>query len=75
MYAKALLVDTFVTGQIGFAVGDPKPLMNKINLAPKENLPVVASTSFPCVQNKFGYGFEKGLVSYRSSVIFGLPES
>ena len=42
-----------ITGQTGLPVGVPKPVVNKIKVAPLAALPVVASTSLPGVQTKF----------------------
>ena len=51
-----------MTGQTGFPVGVPKPVVNKIKVAPLAALPVVASTSFPGVQTKCNPDFMAGSV-------------
>ena len=56
------LVDTLITGQTGLPVGVPKPVVNKIKVAPLAAFPVVASTSLPGVQTKLSPGFKAGSV-------------
>ena len=60
--ANFVLVETLMTGQTGFPVGVPKPVVNKIKVAPLAALPVVASTSFPGVQTKCNPDFMAGSV-------------
>ena len=60
--AKAELVAIFITGQIGFPVGVPNPVVNKMRVAPAAAFPVVASTSLPGVQTKFKPGMVVGSV-------------
>ncbi|MNR54448.1 hypothetical protein D3C85_1746310 [compost metagenome] len=56
--ASFVLVATLMTGQMGLPVGVPRPVVNKINVAPDAVFPVVASTSLPGVQTKLSPGFE-----------------
>ncbi|MNT79956.1 hypothetical protein D3C72_2193520 [compost metagenome] len=59
---RALLVDTLMVGQTGFPVGVPRPVVNKMRVAPDAALPVVASTSLPGVQTKLRPGLVAGSV-------------
>ena len=52
LLARAELVATLIVGQTGLPVGVPRPVVNRINVAPLAALPVVASTSLPGVQTK-----------------------
>ncbi|MNL72699.1 hypothetical protein D3C87_1980490 [compost metagenome] len=60
--AKIEFVATLITGQTGFPVGVPNPVVNNIKVAPAAALPVVASTSFPGVQTKLKPAFVAGSV-------------
>src|SRR5678815_5605389 len=62
-FVRLLLVLTLIVGQTGLPVGVPRPVVNKINVAPLAALPVVASTSLPGVQTKFNPGFVADSVS------------
>ena len=53
---KLVLEETFKTGTAGFPVGVPKPVVNKIILAPEPASAVVDSTSFPGVHKRFKPG-------------------
>src|SRR6185436_16345519 len=59
-FVRLLLVLTLIVGQTGLPVGVPRPVVNKISVAPLAALPVVASTSLPGVQTKFNPGFVTG---------------
>ena len=52
-----VLLDIFKTGATGFPVGVPKPVVKTTTLQPEPTKPVVDSTSFPGVHNKFNPGF------------------
>ena len=60
--ANFVLLATLITGQTGLPVGVPKPVVNKIRVAPLAAFPVVASTSFPGVQTRLKPDFVAGSV-------------
>src|SRR5690606_1879083 len=62
LLVKAVLEETLITGHIGFPVGVPRPVVNKISVAPLAALPVVASTSLPGVHTRFKPDLNAGSV-------------
>jgi hypothetical protein len=60
--ANLVFVEIFIVGATGFPVGVPKPVVNKMSIAPDAALPVVASTSLPGVQTKLKPAFFAGSV-------------
>ena len=67
---KLVLEETLTTGTAGFPVGVPKPVVNKIILAPDPASAVVDSTSFPGVHNRFNPGIIDGKIgSYTKEAI------
>ena len=55
--AKVVFDAILTTGAMGFPVGVPKPVVNKIRLAPDPASAVVLSTSLPGVHSRFNPGF------------------
>ena len=51
LWDKVVLEETLITGLIGFPVGVPSPVVNKMIVAPLPANAVVLSTSFPGVQS------------------------
>ena len=62
LFANEELLDTLIVGQTGLPVGVPKPVVNKMSVAPDAAFPVVASTSLPGVQTKCSPAFFAGSV-------------
>ena len=62
LFVKAELVATFIVGQTGLPVGVPRPVVNKIKVAPDAAFPVVASTSLPGVHTRLSPGLTAGSV-------------
>ena len=60
--ARAVFVEIFIVGAAGLPVGVPRPVVNKMSVAPDAALPVVASTSLPGVQTRLNPGFATGSV-------------
>ena len=56
-FANAELVAILIVGATALPVGVPRPVVNKINVAPLAALPVVASTSLPGVHTRLRPGF------------------
>src|SRR5690348_1055957 len=54
--ASAVLVDSLMTGAIGFPVGVPSPVVNKTKLAPAPTWAVTHSTSLPGVHCRLSPG-------------------
>ena len=52
LWDKVVLEETLITGLMGFPVGVPNPVVNKIRLAPLHANAVVLSTSLPGVQRR-----------------------
>ena len=52
--ASLVLLDTFITGQTGFPVGVPKPVVNKISVAPLAAYPLLPPHR--CQAYKLGSG-------------------
>ena len=51
-FAVLVLLEILMTGVTGFPVGVPKPVENRIKLAPAPAIAVVDSTSFPAVHKR-----------------------